>query len=176
MADRIALLRGVNVGGAGKLPMAEFRAMMEGLGLGRVRTYIQSGNAVFDSELPQKALEEMICDGVASKFGFAPETFVRTADEIAEALADHPFTKADPACVHVFFLRETPRPDEGALRAFALPGDGWHVGPCRFTLHTPGGIGRSKLAARLDKHLPGPMTARNLRTLAALLRMADARG
>lgn len=176
MADRIALLRGVNVGGAGKLPMAEFRAALVDMGLGHVQTYIQSGNAVFDSELPPEALEEMIRDRIAAKFGFAPETFVRTREAIAEAVADHPFAEADPARVHVFFLRTTPRPDEEALRALARPGDGWHVGPCRFTLYTPEGIGRSKLAARLDSHLPGPMTARNLRTLTALLRMIAAQG
>jgi uncharacterized protein (DUF1697 family) len=176
MAVRIALLRGVNVGGAGKLPMAEFLAMLEGFGLVGVRTYIQSGNAVFESALPPEMLEMMIRDGVASQFGFAPETFVRTAEEITEALVDHPFNRADPARVHVFFLRETPKPDEAALGALALPGDGWQVGPRRFTLHTPGGIGRSKLAARLEKLLPGPMTARNLRTLAALLQMVGAKG
>ena len=161
MAVRIALLRGVNVGGAGKLPMAEFRAMLEGLGLGCVRTYIQSGNVVFERALPPEVLETMIRDGVAARFGFAPETFVRALEEITEALADHPFAGADPKLVHVFFLRDTPVPDETALQALALPGDGWHVGPRRFTLHTPGGYGTSKLAARLPRLLPAPMTARN---------------
>jgi uncharacterized protein (DUF1697 family) len=175
MAVRIALLRGVNVGGAGRLPMAEFRAMLEGLGLAEVRTFIQSGNAVFESALPPEVLEAMIRDSVAARFGFAPETFVRTSTEVAEALTGHPFAGADPACVHVFFVREAPRPDEELLRAFALPGDGWQVGPRRFTLHTPGGIGRSKLAARLEKLLPGPMTARNLRTLAGLMQMVTAK-
>jgi uncharacterized protein (DUF1697 family) len=74
--------------------------------------------------------------------------------------------------VHVFFLRETPAPDEALLRALAQPGDGWHIGHSRFTLYTPQGIGRSKLAERLDKLLPNPMTARNLRTVAALVRMS----
>lgn len=172
MGARIALLRGVNVGGAGKLPMAEFRALLAALGLARVETYIQSGNAVFDSDLGAQALEAMIRDGVAARFGFAPETFVLTAEEIAVALRDHPFTGAEPKLVHVFFLRDTPVPDEAALRALALPGDAWHIGPRRFTLHTPAGIGRSKLAEKLPRLLPAPMTARNLRTLAALDVMA----
>ena len=172
MAGWIALLRGVNVSGAGKLPMAEFRALLAGLGLGAVQTYIQSGNAVFQSALPAEALEEMIRDAVAARFGFAPETFVRSRDEVAEALVDHPFAGADPKLVHVCFLRETPVPDEAALQALARPGDGWHIGPRRFTLHTPGGYGTSKLAERLPKLLPVPMTARNLRTIAALVAMA----
>jgi uncharacterized protein (DUF1697 family) len=168
MSAKAALLRGVNVGGAGRLPMAGFRALLERLGLAQVRTYIQSGNAVFDSDLPAPVLEGMIRDAVLAGFGFAPETFVLAAPDLAAALTDHPFANADPARVHVFFLRGTPAPDEGALRALALEGDAWHIGPSRFTLHTPGGVGTSRLAERLPRLLPNPMTARNLRTIAAL--------
>ena len=146
--------------------------MLAGQGLGRVATYIQSGNAVFESDLAAPELETMIRAAVFARFGFAPETFVLDADEIAAALTDHPFADAEPRLVHVVFLRETPAPDEAALRALALPGDGWHIGPRRFTLHTPGGFGTSKLAEKLPRLLPGPMTARNLRTVAALQAMA----
>ncbi len=166
----VALLRGVNVSGKGKLPIADFRDLLSGLGLGDVRTFIQSGNAVFASEHDAPTLEVMIRTAVSARFGFAPETFVLTAREISEALSDHPFQTADPARVHVFFLRETPVAEEAVLRALALPGDGWHIGPRRFTLHTPEGIGRSKLAANLP--LPAPVTARNLRTIAALAALA----
>ncbi len=172
MRVRVALLRGVNVSGAGTLPMAEVRAMLAGQGLGRVAIYIQSGNAVFESDLGTPELEAMIRAAVFARFGFAPETFVLGEDEIAAALTDHPFADADPKLVHVVFLRETPAPDEAALRALALPGDGWHIGPRRFTLHTPGGFGTSKLAEKLPRLLSGPMTARNLRTVAALQAMA----
>ncbi|WP_333816369.1 DUF1697 domain-containing protein [Tabrizicola sp.] len=174
MARWVALLRGVNVGGAGKLPMAEFREMLGGMGFGAVQTYIQSGNAVFDSDLEAPDLEGMIREGIAARFGFSPECFVLAAYELASALADHPFAGAEPKLVHVIFLRETPVPDEAALRALALPGDGWHIGPRRFTLSTPGGYGTSKLAEKLPRLLPGPMTARNLRTIAALHALAIA--
>jgi uncharacterized protein (DUF1697 family) len=167
----VALLRGVNVSGAGKLPMSEFRAMLGEMGLGAVRTYIQSGNAVFESDRTAADLETAIRDAVAARFGFAPETFVRNREEIAAALTDHPFAKAEPKLVHVCFLRETPVVDEATLRALALPGDGWHIGPRRFTLSTPGGFGTSKLAEKLPRLLPKPMTARNLRSLAALQEM-----
>ena len=172
MAVRVALLRGVNVSGAGTLPMAEFRAVLSGMGFGGVRTYIQSGNAVFESDLPAAELETMIRDGVAAGFGFAPETFVLTPEELATALTGHPFAGADPKRVHVVFLRGTPAPDEAAMQALAQPGDSWHIGPRRFTLSTPGGYGSSKLAEKLPRLLPQPMTARNLRTLAALHGMA----
>jgi uncharacterized protein (DUF1697 family) len=168
MSGKIALLRGVNVSGAGKLPMAEFRVLLARLGLDAVATYIQSGNAVFKSSLAAPVLETLIQDAIAARFGFAPETFVLDATDIHAALTDHPFAAADPARVHVFFLRADPAPDAGMLQGLALPGDGWHIGPRRFTLHTPAGIGKSKLAERLPKLLPAPMTARNLRTVAAL--------
>lgn len=176
MAVRVALLSAVNVGGSGRLPMAEFRQMLAGLGLGRVETYIQSGNAVFDSDLAAPELEAMIRAGIAARFGFAPEVFVLSAAEIKEALEDHPFAGAEGNRVHVVFLRVTPVPDEAALRKLALAGDGWRIGPRRFTLHTPGGFGGSKLARKLPQLLPAPMTARNLRTIAALDAMVEARG
>lgn len=175
MTTRIALLRGVNVAGTGKLPMAAFRELLADLGLGRVQTYIQSGNAVFDSSLAAPDLEGLIRDAVAARYGFAPATFVLTADEIGEALTTHPFADADPKLVHVFFLRERPELDDAVLRTHALPGDGWHLGPRWVTLSTPAGIGRSRLADRLTRLLPSPMTARNLRTLAALDGMVRSR-
>ncbi|MCU0828744.1 MAG: DUF1697 domain-containing protein [Tabrizicola sp.] len=177
MSTRIALLRGVNVGGAGKLPMAAFRDLLTGMGLHRVETYIQSGNAVFESDLAAPDLEAMIRGGIATRFGFAPETFVLGAHDLAAALHDHPFAGVDPRFVHVFFLKAPPQPDLAALRALARPaGDAWHLAPRRFTLLTPGGFGTSKLAEVLPRYLPKPMTARNLRTVAALQAMVAARG
>jgi len=175
MPARIALLRGVNVSGANKLPMAGFRAMLSALGLGRVESWIQSGNAVFDSDLPAPDLEATIRDAIAASYGFAPETFVLDAAEIGSALTDHPFAKAEPNRVQVYFLRGRALLDQAALQALALPGDGWHLAGGRFTLHTPAGVGTSKLAGKLPRLLPGPMTARNLRTVAALHAMAAAR-
>jgi uncharacterized protein (DUF1697 family) len=172
MGVRVVLLRGVNVGGGGKLPMAAFRTLLSDLGLGRVQTYIQSGNALFDSDRPAPELETLIRDGIRASFGFAPEVFVLDAGQVAAALTDHPFAGADPKLVHVVFLKTDPAPDEAALRALALPGDGWHLGPGRFTLHTPNGYGTSKLADQLPRLLPSPMTARNLRTIAALTDLA----
>ncbi|MGL5009124.1 MAG: DUF1697 domain-containing protein, partial [Paracoccaceae bacterium] len=137
--------------------------------LGRVETYIQSGNAVFDSDLAVDVLEGMISTGTGVRFGFSPAVFVLEGPQVSAAATDHPFGPADPAKVHVFFLREMPeRLDDAGMRALAAPGDDWVLVPGRFTLHTPAGIGRSKLGEKLDRFLPGDMTARNLRTVAAL--------
>jgi hypothetical protein len=136
--------------------MAKLRDLLSGPDLGEVQTCIQSGKAVFASDLDAPTLGAMIRPAVAARFGFAPETFVLTARAIAEALTDHPFQTADPARVHVFSL--------------ALPGDGWQIGRRRFTLQRPDGIGRSTLAANLP--LPALVTARTLRTIAALSALA----
>lgn len=176
MTTWVALLRGVNVSGSGTLPMAAFRALLEEMGLSRVETYIQSGNAIFESDQAAVEVEAMIRDGIAARFGFAPDCFVLGSEEMEAALSDHPFATAQGDRVHVMFLRETPKPDEAVLRALSLPGDGWHVGANRFTLHTPGGYGTSKLAQRVARLLPAPMTARNLRTVAALVGLVRARG
>lgn len=176
MPVRVALLRGVNVGGSNRLPMAEFREALASLGLERVETYIQSGNVVFDSDLAADALAGMMRAAIAARFGFSPEVFVLEASEITAALHDHPFTDAAPEKVHVFYLSALPDGlDEAGLKALAAEGDGWKLGGNRFTLHTPAGIGRSKLADKLHKFLPGQMTARNLRTIAALQAMIEAR-
>lgn len=168
---RVALLMGINVGGAGKLPMAEFREMLTGLGLEGARTYIQSGNAVFRSDLPDAELAPMIRDGIAARFGFAPEVFLRSADQMALAL-DTPFADQPGNMVHGFFLAEAaPQVNHAVLDRWISPTERWHLGPGIFYLHHPEGIGRSKLAARLDKVIACGMTARNLRTVAALVEM-----
>lgn len=165
----VALLRGVNVSGANRLPMAAFRALLSDLGLIAPQTYIQSGNAVFRSDLPPPELEMMITRAIADRMGFAPACFVLSGDALRRALTDHPFQSAAPEQTHVFFLKETPVLDEAALRVFATGGEAWHLTADRLTLHTPEGFGRSKLAERLPRLLPTPHTARNLRSVAALV-------
>jgi uncharacterized protein (DUF1697 family) len=177
MSVNVILLRGVNVSGANRLPMAEFRTMLKALGFGNVQTYIQSGNAVVNSDWPPAKIAAAVGQEIATRFGFSPEVFVVSPDEITSAINDHPFADAAPEKVHVFFLKETPDGlDAAAMRSLAVEGDGWVLAPGRFTLHTPAGIGRSKLAEKLHRFLPGPMTARNLRTIAALHSMIVAAG
>ncbi len=171
MTRRVALLRGVNVGGVGKLPMAGFRALLEELGFARVETLIQSGNAVFEAAGEDAAMEALIRDAIGRRFGFAPEVFLRSSSEMAEAAEDHPFAGAEGNRVHVYFLRETPVLDEERLAALAAPGDAWVVAPGRVTVFLPGGIGQSKLAERLARQLPAH-TARNLNTVTKLAGMA----
>lgn len=169
---RILLLRGVNVGGV-KLPMAGFRDMLAGLGLGAVQTYIQSGNAVFDDP-GVDGLAEKVTQGLQAGFGFAPELFLYTPTEFAAIAEECPYAAegfADGSRVHVFFLA---RPCGFTAADFAewVTVERLHITERAIHLHAPDGIGRSKLAEMIGRRVKVPMTARNRNTVQALLGMA----
>lgn len=171
-----ALLRGVNVGGSGRLAMAEWRAMLAEAGLDRPETFIQSGNAVFGSMLERSVLSEVIAGGVAARFGFRPAVVLKTTGELARA-AHHPFAGAAPEKVHAFFLQAPcDRVDAAALASLATPTERWSLAGDIFYLWAPDGVGRSKLANRMHLAVPGCVTARNLRSVAAVLALMQARG
>ena len=173
---RAVLLRGVNVSGKTRLPMAGFRDLLENLGLRRVETYIQSGNAVFTGGTENASLAAAIRDSVRAAHGFAPEVFLRDLPQITAALT-HPFgPDAAPDRIHAVFLAEpVPMLDEARLHALRVDED-WVLRPGLFLLHTPSGLGRSKLAAAVPKALPVAQTARNLNTVAALVDLLRQRG
>jgi uncharacterized protein (DUF1697 family) len=108
----IALFRGINVGGSQVLPMKDLTALLEGAGLGVVRTYIQSGNVVFQkSQGTSISLAKRIGDLVLKSHGFLPKVFVLSVRELRNAAAANPFPEAevDPQAVHLFFLSKLPR-------------------------------------------------------------------
>lgn len=162
MGRQVLFLRGVNVGGV-KLPMAAFRAMLSEMGLVGVQTYIQSGNAVFEGDA--SGLET----AMRVRFGFVPEIFLLTPAELDGVIAECPYAaegEADGASVHVVLHKgQALLP---GLQAHATAGERFAMGERALYLHAPGGIGRSELAARLPKHLKGPQTARNWRTMRAV--------
>jgi uncharacterized protein (DUF1697 family) len=176
MATWIALFRGINVGGNQVLRMKDLVALLERAGFEGVRTYIQSGNVVFQrSKSTSTALARQIGDLVLKNHGFEPKVIVLSVAELEKAAAENPLSKAeaDPKTLHLFFLSEPPpRPDLeslGRLRtdkeAFALKGKVLY-------LHTPDGFGVSKLAARAERFIGVDVTARNWRTVNKLLEMA----
>jgi uncharacterized protein (DUF1697 family) len=185
----IALLRGVNVGGKNKLPMKELAALLETLGLSDVRTYIQSGNAVFQGPRgPAPALAAAIASAIEDTFDFRPGVIVIGKEEFAKAAASNPFPEAaqeDGKTLHLFFLGEAPPKggskkksaaktlDAACLDAVTLPSERWRVAGAVFYLHAPEGFGNSKLAAKAERCLGVPATARNWRTVCELLKLAD---
>ena len=175
MTIYVALLRGINVGGKHSLPMQDLRDVLAALGCEDTKTYIQSGNAVFRSDDERGLLSSNIEAAVAEKFGFAPKVLVLTIDDYQSILAANPFPKAvdDAKSLHVSFLAEAPvDPDLKSLHTLKSPTENYELLANAFYLHAPDGIGRSKLAAKVEKCLGVPVTGRNWRTATKLAELA----
>ncbi len=175
MTRWIALLRGVNVGGHRLLRMKELVTLLEHDGFEQVRSYVQSGNLVFRAARGgARAHADRVQRCVSERYGFAPEVLVLSGRALARAVAANPFAAAAraPQAVHLLFLAAAPRaPDLAALRALATHGDRFALTGKLCYLHTPRGLGVSKLAARAERLLGVAATARNWRTVTALLGM-----
>jgi uncharacterized protein (DUF1697 family) len=175
-ARYVALLRGVNIGRR-QMPMADLREALEGLGFGGVATYLQSGNAVFESDSSDRAgLAGEIGALLADRFGFEVPVILRTADEMEALVELCPYPEqadADPAKVHVMFLEPMPDPKvwDGLDLERHRP-EGFTPGDRALYLLLPHGMGRATLPAVLEKVvLPSVATTRNWRTVVNLARM-----
>lgn len=173
----VALFKGINVGGNNKLPMAELRALATELGLGDAKTYIQSGNLIFDSEDEADVIEEELATAVEQRFGFRPSIILRSADALKAALATNPFAArvSEGKQLHMFFLdAPAEKYDEAALRALAIETEDFALIGDVFYLFAPDGIGRSKLVEKMSPYFPKQMTARNLNSVQAISDLTQA--
>jgi uncharacterized protein (DUF1697 family) len=175
MSTRILLLRGINVGGNRILPMKDLKELLLSMGLRNVKTYIQSGNVVFDDPDEHGAkLGDEIGTLIEGQFGFRPHSLLLGADDLREAAEANPFPEAEaaPQRLHLFFLGAVPdEPDVEKLESVKSPSERFALTDHAFYLHAPDGIGRSKLAANVERILGVPATARNWRTVMKLLEM-----
>jgi len=164
----VALLRGINVGGRNSLPMKALRTAFEDLGCENVRTYIQSGNVVFRFSKSTKKLGQHLAASINSDFGFQPSVLILKEDDFSNVVASNPFVKCDvePKNIHVAFLAEpATNPNTRKLEELQSATEKFELSDSAFYLLAPDGIGRSKLAARMEGCLGVVTTARNLRTL-----------
>jgi uncharacterized protein (DUF1697 family) len=167
MTTFIALLRAVNVGGTGKLPMTELKAMCEAAGFKNVRTYIASGNVIFDSGLTEKAVAKKLASSLEEYAGKPVGVMVRTGPEMAAVLEANPFTDAAPNLTFAIFLDTAP--PAGAIDAVRGKQDErLSLGAREIYVTYPGGSGASKL--KIPAAAAG--TARNMNTIARLAEMA----
>jgi uncharacterized protein (DUF1697 family) len=184
MPTYVALLRGINVGGRNRVPMADLRKTVTSLGHTDVATYIQSGNVVFTTdETDPSTLAAALEGAIAEAFDVSPRVVVLSRDELARVVDDNPYRdEADPKRVHAIFLpgkpgRELVKGVEAAERKAAQKGsrDTARVLGRTVFLHTPDGYGRSELAALLagGKQVGAIGTARNWATVRKLLAMCD---
>ncbi|MDO1528548.1 DUF1697 domain-containing protein [Fulvimonas sp. R45] len=169
MHSYVALLRAVNVGGTGKLPMAELRAMCGQAGFADVRTYIASGNVVFRSALAEHAVAAALEGRLAAHAGKPVGVLVRTAAEMAAVLAANPFQDAPGNRVVAIFLDRAP-PVDALEHASGRKDEALALGRREIYVHYGEGMAHSRL--RIPAAKMG--TARNINTIATLAEMASA--
>jgi uncharacterized protein (DUF1697 family) len=188
MASHVALLRGINVGGRNKVPMAELREVVTSLGHTGVTTYIQSGNVLFTTPEDDTAkLASALEAAITETFGLSSSVVVLSRDGLARILDSNPYTEEpNPKLVHVVFLNTELPPDlldriKAAQSAAAAKGSRdtfTAIGPALF-VHTPDGFGTSELAVALFRIIGTPgkagiaATARNWVTATKLLSLCE---
>jgi uncharacterized protein (DUF1697 family) len=166
----VALLRGVNVGGKVKVPMAELREELADLGLKDVVTYIQSGNVVFRTG--EKDVGAAIEKRIEAKYGLNVSVILRTLPELRRIAKRNPFPRADKSRLHVVFLAGKPKA-RAELEPERSPGDEFAVKGREVYLHLPNGAGRTKLTLDyLERRLGVAGTQRNWNTLLKLVELA----
>jgi uncharacterized protein (DUF1697 family) len=191
MASHVALLRGINVGGRNKVPMADLREVVTSLGHTGVSTYIQSGNVLFSTPDTDNAkLAAALESAIEDRFGIWSSVVVLSRDELAQVLAANPYPdEPNPRMVHVVFLSAEPPGElltriaaaESAVAAKGSRDTVQAAGQALF-VHTPDGFGTSELAQTLFKIISPPAktrkhglaaTARNWATATTLLSLCD---
>ena len=193
MATHVALLRGINVGGRNKVPMADLREIVTSLGHTGVTTYIQSGNVLFSTANTSTGeLASALESAITGRFGIDASVVVLSRDDLARVLQDNPYPdEPNPKLVHVVFLNGEPAAgllERIATVQSAAAAKGRHdavtaIGHALF-LHTPDGYGDSELAQSLFRIVSPPgkqkrealaATARNWATATKLLALCDER-
>ena len=167
MPRYIALLRAVNVGGTGALPMAELKSMCADAGFWCVETYIASGNVVFDSTAKPAKVKAELEARLLAFAGKPVAVVIRTAREMVAVQKGNPFRKAEPKYTYVVFLDRRP-PRDALDHAIGRRDEEMRLGDREIFVHYPGGMGRSKL--KIPAARPG--TARNMSTVAKLAEIA----
>ena len=165
-----ALLRAINVGGTGKLPMTELAALCTRAGFCGVKTYIASGNVVFTSPAREAAVKALLERALEKHMKKPVPVMVRTAPELEAAVAANPFPKAEPKRVLVVFFDELLT--KASLTGAVTPdGEELAVKGRELFIHYPIGLGTSKLKLPLLKNA---CTSRNLNTVVKLAAMTRA--
>ena len=164
----VAFLRAINVGGTGRLPMADLRQLCEETGFGNVKTYIASGNVVFTSDQRAKLVKSSLEASLEAYADKPIPVILRTALELRAVLDENPFPDADPSKTLAVFLEAKPTAD--ALdKAVGKVDEEASIGEREIYIHYPRGLGQSKFRIPAAKN----GTARNMNTIARMLELAS---
>jgi len=172
----ISILRGINVGGHRKISMEQLRECYESLGFNGVRTYVQSGNVVFEHKTADPSeIVDGIRGAIKRSFGLDVQVIIRTKEEMLSVIKNMPFKGLDQSKVHVTFLSE--KPERFPLKEIDAVKDGaerFSFSGREVYLFCPNGYGRSKLSNQfLEKKTEVYATTRNWRTVNALSALAN---
>jgi len=171
MTAYVALLRAVNVGGTGKLPMADLKSMCEAAGFEQVRTYIASGNVVFTSDGNEDAVRAAIEKPLEAYAGKPVGVLVRTAAEMADMLARNPFGDKPGNRVVALFI-DGPIPSDALDQAKGVKDEEMKLGERAIYIFYGDGMADSRLSIPAGK----AGTARNMNTIGKLAEMAAGLG
>jgi uncharacterized protein (DUF1697 family) len=172
MAMFVAFLRGINVGGHRKVPMADLRRLLIDITADpNVQTYIASGNAVFKAEGQADALASEIAAGIKTKFGFDVPMLVLDEGAMRTVLAECPCPDEKGNLAHAYLCYDNPKIDHASVEALRVASENVTVVGRTVWLHAPDGVGRSKLAAKMEKLIGVEATARNLNTVKKMVEM-----
>ncbi|MEM6721404.1 MAG: DUF1697 domain-containing protein [Bacteroidota bacterium] len=168
----IAILRGINVSGSKKLPMAALRELLSNLQFSNVQTYIQSGNVVFTSdEKDQQKLEIQISEAIKKQYDYDVPVLVKTIAQWKIAMANNPYTDKDISKQAITFLAKVPTESTFEIDS---KDDEFTIINSEVYLYCPNGFGRSKLTNNLfERKLKTQATTRNWKTINKLLEMAE---
>ncbi len=166
----VVLLRGINVGGHKKVPMAELRELATGLGYEGVRTYIVSGNLLIQSTTEPQQVASDVSAALEKHFGFAVDVVVRTKQQWQEYAQGGVFPEAEVERANLVHLglsqHKAPADAAETIRGYAKAGERVHVNGNIVWLDSPNGSGRSKITPKvLDRAFGGPVTCRNMKSV-----------
>jgi len=173
-----ALLRGINVGAHKRVKREKLRASCPGLGFEKVKTFIQSGNVVYQAaKLSSDSISRTMQQCIASDFGFSADVIMRSKDEMGSIVRDNPFLKQrgiDTKKLHVAFLSDPPAtPAVKKLQSLTIAPDKIHPAGKEIYFYFPNGVSGSSLWEHsLDRVLGVPVTMRNWNTVNQLYEMA----
>ena len=179
MSLKVALMRGINVGGKNILPMQDLREIFGELGCESIATYIQSGNVVFKSKRKSDGLARSLSKAIEKRFGFEPFVLVMSAATFESIAGANPYAAkaAESKHVHTSFLAG--RADDADLKRMhecKSSTEEFTLTDAAVYLHAPDGIARSKLANEMERHLGVSATGRNGNTVDKLLALLMKQG
>jgi len=162
MGKFVVLLRGVNVGGKNLLPMQELKSYLQGEDFKNIQTYIQSGNIILESATDP---EERVHNLIQSKFGFSVSVLAFSEEQFASIILNNPYNSEEGKCVHFYCCLHSPVLNQDKLEQLISATESFALIGSVFYLFAPEGIGRSKLAAKIESFLGVSATGRNMNTM-----------